>query len=58
MSHQKRKKTDPADFPLTKGASYFMHEEDLAKVLRGSGSYKREVSTPRYYERTLADSSS
>lgn len=43
VSHQKLKKSDPNDFPLTKGASYFMHEDDLSKFLKNSGPYKREV---------------
>ena len=47
VSHQKRKKLDPNDFPLTKGASYFMHEDDLKKYLKKFGPLKREVSFVR-----------
>ncbi|KAI0705770.1 hypothetical protein C8T65DRAFT_577516, partial [Cerioporus squamosus] len=43
----KWKKTDPNDFPFTKGAGYFVHKDDMEKFLEkvGKGSKQKETST-------------
>ena len=39
----KLKHTDPKDFPLTKGAAYFVHEDDFKKYIAKAPPPKHEV---------------
>ncbi|TBU45985.1 hypothetical protein BD309DRAFT_989187 [Dichomitus squalens] len=41
----KLKHTDPKDFPLTKGAAYFVHEDDFKKYIAQAPRPKYESST-------------
>lgn len=43
VSNRKDKNTDPDDFPLSKGAAYFVHEGDVARYLPKLGELKIEV---------------
>ena len=43
VSNRKDKNTDPNDFPLSKGAAYFVHEGDVARYLPKLGDLKIEV---------------
>ena len=43
VSNRKDKKVDPLDFPLTKGAGYFVNEDDVAQYEAGLGEFKPEV---------------
>ena len=40
----KPKHTDPKDFPLTKGAAYFAHEDDFKTYIAKTKPYPNEVS--------------
>ena len=44
VSNRKDKNGDPNDFPLSKGAAYFVHEDDVMRYLPKLGALKIEVS--------------
>ena len=41
--HQRKKPSDPHDFPLTKNAAYFANEDDYDKYVRLMGDVPPEV---------------
>lgn len=44
VNNQKKKKSDPNDFPLTLGAAYFANEREMKQYLAGLGPLTLEVS--------------
>lgn len=47
VNNRKAKKSDPNDFPLTLGASYFANEKDTKQYLKTLGPLELEVSLKR-----------
>ena len=43
VSNRKDKNTDPDDFPLSKGAGYFVNEDDVKVYEKDEGKFKPEV---------------
>ena len=58
----KAKHTDPRDFPLTKGAAYFAHEDDFKEYIAKAKPYPVEVSQltahPTHFLKAYAQPSS
>ena len=49
--HLKPKHTDPKDFPLTKGAAYFAHEDDFKLYIDMTKPYPMEVCSMFMYNK-------
>ena len=47
----KPKHTDPNDYPLTKGAAYFVHEDDFKEYIATTKPYPNEVRSRRACQR-------
>ena len=45
VSNRKDKISDPEDFPLSKGAGYFVNEDDAKRYEAGQGEFKAEVGS-------------